>query len=74
MFKVPVKNVIIDKEELHGIETDGILNLENLSRTMFIDLEYWNAKVEKLTRNITIKKMPDVSQACKCPLCDICYS
>ena len=46
MFKVPVKNVVIDKEELHGIEIDDILNLlENLSRTLFIDLEYWNVKV-----------------------------
>ena len=35
----------MDKEELHGIEIDGILNLENLSRTVFIDEEYWNVKV-----------------------------
>ena len=79
MFKVPVKNVVIDKEELHGIEIDDILNLlENLSRTVFIDLEYWNVKVVvhvgELTRNITIKRKPDVPQACKCPLCDIYYS
>ena len=37
IFKVPVEKVVIDKEELHGIEIDGILNLENLSRTVFID-------------------------------------
>ena len=37
ILKVSVGNVVIDEEELHGIEIDGILNLENLSRTMFID-------------------------------------
>ena len=26
-----------DVEELNGIEIDGILNLENLSKTVFID-------------------------------------
>ena len=36
-FKVPVKKVVADKEELHGIEIDGMLNLENLSRAMLID-------------------------------------
>ena len=36
-FKVPVEKVVIDAEELHGIEIGGILNLENLSRTVFID-------------------------------------
>ena len=30
IFEVPVEKVVIDEEELHGIETDGILNLENL--------------------------------------------
>ena len=30
IFKVPVEKVVIDEEELHGIEIDGILNLENL--------------------------------------------
>ena len=37
IFKVPVENVVIDELELHGIEIDGILNLENLSRTIFIN-------------------------------------
>ena len=37
IFKVSVEKVVIDKEELHGNEIDGILNLENLSRTVFID-------------------------------------
>ena len=33
----PVKKVVIDEEELYGIEMDGILNFENLPRTVFID-------------------------------------
>ena len=32
-----VEKLVIDEEELHGIEIDDILNLENLSRTVFID-------------------------------------
>ena len=36
IFKVPEEKIVIDEEELHGIEIDGILNLENLSRTVFI--------------------------------------
>ena len=31
------KKGAIYEEDLHGIEIDGILNLENLSRTVFID-------------------------------------
>ena len=30
IFEVPVEKVVIDEEEPHGIEIDGILNLENL--------------------------------------------
>ena len=37
LFSSPLEKVVIDKEELPGIEIDGILNLENLSRTVFID-------------------------------------
>ena len=37
IFKAPVEKVVIDEEELHGIEIDGILNLEDLSKTVFID-------------------------------------
>ena len=37
IFNVPVEKVVIDEEELHGIEIDDILNLENLSTTVFID-------------------------------------
>ena len=37
VFDVRIYKVVIDEEELHGIEIDGILNLENLSKTAFID-------------------------------------
>ena len=37
IFKVPVEKIVKNEEELHDIERDGILNLENLSRTLFID-------------------------------------
>ena len=30
IFEVTVEKVVIDAEELHGIEIDGILNLQNL--------------------------------------------
>ena len=32
----PVENVVIDEEEHDGIEIYGILNLDNLPRTVFI--------------------------------------
>ena len=62
-----MEKVFIDEEELDGIEEiDGILNLVNLPRTMFIDWEFWNLKVVvgggELTRNIN-KKKPDGLQA-----------
>ena len=37
IFKFLVEKVVMEEEELHGTEIDGILNLENLSRTVFID-------------------------------------
>ena len=37
IFKISVEKLVIDEEELHGIEIDSILNFENLSRTVFID-------------------------------------
>ena len=49
IFKVSVEKVVIDEEQLYGID------------------------VGELTRNIAKKKKPDVLQAYKCPLCDICY-
>ena len=33
----PVENVVIDEEEHDDIEIYGILSLENLPRTVFID-------------------------------------
>ena len=33
----PVGKVFIDEDKLNGIEIDGILNLENVSRKVFID-------------------------------------
>ena len=37
IFKIPVEKVVKDEEALPDIEIDGILNFENLSRTVFID-------------------------------------
>ena len=37
IFKDPIEKVVLDEEKLHSIEVDGILNLQNLSRTVFID-------------------------------------
>ena len=37
IFKVTVERVVIDEEEVHIIDIDGILNFENLSRTGFTD-------------------------------------
>ena len=33
----PVEKVVIEEEEPDGIETDDVLNLQNLLRTVFID-------------------------------------
>ena len=40
-----LEKVVIDKQELNGIEIDDIWNLENLPRTVSMDYEYWNLKV-----------------------------
>ena len=37
IFKILVEIVVTDEKELHGIEMDGILNLENLSRPVSVD-------------------------------------
>ena len=37
IFKIPVEKRVIDDEELHGIEINSILNLENLFRIVFIN-------------------------------------
>ena len=73
----PAEKLVIDEKELHGIHIDGILSLKNLPRPMFIDQECSNMQViidrGELARNIN-KKKPDVLQAYKCPLCDICWA
>ena len=73
----PSENVVIVEEELNRFDIDGIENLENLPRFVFINKECGNLKVvnddEELTRNINQKKKLDVSQiACWCSLCEKC--
>ena len=62
----PPENVVIVEEELNRFDIDGIENLENLPRFVFINKECGNLKVvnddEELTRNINQKKKLDVSQ------------
>ena len=61
-----LKKNVIDEEELDGINIDGIGNLEDSLRLVFIDEECGNLIVvnddEKLTRNINQKKNSDVLQ------------
>ena len=61
-----LKKNVIDEEELDGIDIDGIGNLEDSLRLLFIDEECGNLIVvndgEKLTRNINQKKNADVLQ------------
>ena len=58
------------EEELDGIDIDGIENLVDLPRLMFIDEECGNLKVVadggELTRNNDRKKSSEVLQAYKC--------
>ena len=62
----PSENIAIVEEELNRFDIDGIENLENLPRFVFINKECGNLKVvnddEELTRNINQKKKLDVSQ------------
>ena len=62
----PSENIVIVEEELNRFDIDGIENLENFLRFVFINKECWNLKVvnddEELTRNINIKKKLGVSQ------------
>ena len=61
-----LKKNVIDEEELDGIDIDGIGNLEDSLRLVFIDEECGNLIVvndgEKITRNINQKKNSDVLQ------------
>ena len=71
------KKIVLFEEEVDGIDRHEIVNLEYLLRLVLIIEECVNPKVVvdggQLTRNINQKKKPDVSQACRCPLCDKCY-
>ena len=61
----PLENFVIIEEELNRFDMDGIENLENLPRFVFM-CSCGNLKVvnddEELTRNINQKKKLDVSQ------------
>ena len=63
----PSDKVVIVQEKLDDIDIDGIGNLVDLPRLMFIEEECGNLKVVtdggELTRNINIKKKSDVLQA-----------
>ena len=39
IFEVPVEDVVIDEEELHGIEIEGILNLDNVHQLRMLESE-----------------------------------
>ena len=39
IFEVPVEDVVIDEEELHGIEIEGILNLGNVHQLRMLESE-----------------------------------
>ena len=70
------QKVIIVEEELEGIDIDGIGNLEDLLKVVFIDKAFGNLKINiddgELTRNINRKTKSDLFQAFWCPLCDKC--
>ena len=72
----PSDNVFMVKEELDGTDIDGIGNLVDLPRLMFIDEEWGNLKVVldggELTRNDKKRKSSQDLQANRCSLCDKC--
>ena len=63
-------NPFMVKEELDGTDIDGIGNLVDLPRLMFIDEEWGNLKVVldggELTRNDKKRKSSEVLQANSC--------
>ena len=65
------------EEELDGIDMDGIGNLEDLRRLMFIDETFGNLRVvvdcKELTRNMNKKKKPEGLQFYRCTSCEKCY-
>ena len=62
------------QEELDGIDIDGIGDLVDLPKLMYIDKECGDLQVvidsEQLTRNNNKKRNSEVLQAYRCPLCD----
>ena len=68
--------IVIVEEELDGIiiDVNGIGNLMDLPRLMFIDEECGNLKLVldggELARSISRRKKSDVLQAHRSPLCD----
>ena len=50
----PLDKVVTVEEELDGIDIDGIGNLVDLHRLMFIDEEYGNVKIVLDGRQLTI--------------------
>ena len=67
-------SVIIVEKELDGFDVDGIGNLEDLPKLVFIDEECENLKVVvddgELTRDIYKKKKSIALQAHTYPFCD----
>ena len=58
------EKIVIVKEEVDGIDTDDIGNLEDLLRMVFIHEEFGNLKVfvdgGELTGNINTQKKPAI--------------
>ena len=69
--------IVIVEEKLKGINIDGIGNLVDLPKLMFIDEKYGNFQVVddsgELTRNDNRKKKSEVLQAYRCQLCGKYY-
>ena len=69
--------VVTVNEELDGTDIDGIGNLMDLPRLMFIDEKCGNLKIvfvgEQLTGNNNRKRRSEFLQANRCSLCDKCY-
>ena len=68
------EKVVIDDEELDGVNINDTENLDDLPRFVFIDEECVNLKVVNIMENLlevlTKRKKSDVLQACRCSLCD----
>ena len=69
---VAYKKKGVAEEELVCIDMNDIVNLDDLSKLVFMDEECWNLKVinngGNLTRNMNQKTKSDNLQAYRCPL------